>query len=214
MMPVPRIFLFVAALLWGAVAPCSLRAQSASERAALDAFRDSLLVILDPVPLQQLEGELMRAAKARPDNPLLHLRQGFLSLRLGDLGILRYYDDAASEFQWAVELEPTWPYGWFALGLAEYELGRVQGPGSRRATMLGRDASSRASSAWMRAAMADPAFAARLEVLAAQAVRRRDGERAAVVLAALREAVASEPAGRRSPALLLAAGRVEREVGD
>lgn len=214
MMPGPRISLFVAALLWGAVAPCSLRAQSASERAALDAFRDSLLVILDPVPLQQLEGELMRAAKARPDNPLLHLRQGFLSLRLGDLGILRYYDDAASEFQWAVELEPTWPYGWFALGLAEYELGRVQGPGSRRATMLGRDASSRASSAWMRAAMADPAFAARLEVLAAQAVRRRDGERAAVVLAALREAVASEPAGRRSPALLLAAGRVEREVGD
>ena len=214
MMPVHRILPVLAALSWGAVAPSSLPAQSASERAALDSFRDSLLVIMDPAPLQRLEGELMRAAKGQPDNPLLHLRQGFLSLRLGDLGVLRHYDDAASEFQWAVELEPGWPYGWFALGLAEYELGRVQGPGSRRATMLGRDASSRAATAWMRAALADPAFASRLEVLAAQAVRRRDAPRAAVVLTALREAVAAEPSGRRSPALLLAAGRVEREVGD
>lgn len=206
--------LLFAALLWSAAASSPLVAQSAPERAALDAFRDSLVVIMDPVPLQHLEGELMRAAKERPNDPLLHLRQGFLSLRLGDLGLLRHYDDAASEFQWAVELQPTWPYGWFALGLAEYELGRVQGPGSRRATMLGRDASTRAASAWMRAALADPGFASRLEVLAAQAVRRRDGERAAVVLLALREAVATQPAGRRSPALLLATGRVEREVGD
>ncbi|MDZ4675125.1 MAG: hypothetical protein SGI84_11770 [Gemmatimonadota bacterium] len=214
MMLARTLTLVLAALLWGAVGMSPLMAQSAVDRAALDAFRDSLVVIMDPVPLQQLEGELMRAAKERPNNPLLHLRQGFLSLRLGDLGLLRHYDDAASEFQWAVELQPDWPYGWFALGLAEYELGKVQGPGSRRATMLGRDASTRAATAWMRAALADPGFAARLEVLAAQAVRRRDAERAGVVLLALREAVASQPAGKRSPALLLAAGRVEREVGD
>lgn len=214
MMPVRTQTVLLTALLWGAVGTSPLMAQSSAERAALDAFRDSLVVIMDPVPLQQLEGELMRAAKEHPDNPVLHLRQGFLSLRLGDLGLLRHYDDAASEFQWAVELQPGWPYGWFALGLAEYELGKVQGPGSRRATMLGRDASTRAATAWMRAALADPGFASRLEVLAAQAVRRRDAERAGVVLLALREAVASQPAGRRAPSLLLATGRVEREVGD
>lgn len=201
-------------LLWGAALLPSLAAQSASQRAELDAFRDSLLVVQDLAILQQLEGELMRASKGRPDDPLLHLRQGFLSLRLGDLGSIRHYDDAAAEFQWAVDLEPAWPYGWFALGLAEYELGEAEGPGSRRATMLGRDASTRAATAWMRAAQADPAFAARLEVLAAQAVRRRDGPRAAVVLNALRQALAAQPAGRRAPAILLALGRVEREVGD
>jgi GWxTD domain-containing protein len=206
--------LLIPALLFGALLPPPLAAQSATQREALDAFRDSLLAVQDPIPLQQLEAALMRASKQRPNDPLLHLRQGFLSLRLGDLGLLRHYDDAAAEFQWAVDLQPTWPYGWFALGLAEYELGEAQGPGSRRTTMLGRNASTRAATAWMRAAQQDPGFAARLEVLAAQAVRRRDADRAAVVLDALRQALASQPPGRRAPAILLALGRVEREVGD
>lgn len=208
--PLLPVLLAAAGWLLPAVAP----AQSASQRAALDAFRDSLLLVMDPAPLQQREAELMLAAKQSPNDPLLHLRQGFLALRLGDLGLVRHYDDAAAEFQWAVDLEPRWPYGWFALGLAEYELGEVQGPGSRRTTMLGRDAASRAASAYQRAALADPVFAARLEVLAAQAVRRRDTARAKVVLEALRRAVAAQPPGTRSPAILLATGRVEREVGD
>lgn len=188
--------------------------QSPQQRAALDAFRDSLLQATEAAPLEALEAGLMRAAKERPEDPILHLRQGFLSLRLGDLGQLRHYDDAAAEFQWAVDLEPAWPYGWFALGLAEYELGKLEGPGSRRTSILGRDASQRAAAAFMRAALADPGFAARLEILAAQAVRRRDAPRAGVVLDALRQAMASQPAGRRAPAILLALGRVEREIGD
>ena len=27
--------------------------------------------------------------------------------------------NAASEFEWAAELQPDWPYPWFGLGLAE-----------------------------------------------------------------------------------------------
>ena len=209
----PGSFLpLVAALLGLSAAPAA--AQTAAQRGALDAFRDSLAASTDTVQFAQLEADLMRAAKTHRDDPVLHLRLGFLSLRMGDLGRVRYYDDAAAEFQWAVDLEPNWPYGWFALGLAEYELGSVEGPGAQRTTMLGRDASTRAATAWMRAALADPGFAARLEVLAAQAVRRRDTARAAVVLDALRRAVASQPAGTRAPAILLAVGRVEREVGD
>lgn len=211
---VPRLFLTLAAALLGLLGPSSITAQSAAQRGVLDAFRDSLAARTDTAGLAQLEAELMRAAQARRDDPLLHLRLGFLSLRLGDLGQVRYYDDAAAEFQWAVDLQPSWPYGWFALGLAEYELGAREGPAAERTTMLGRDASTRAATAWMRAALADPAFAARLEVLAAQAVRRRDSARASVVLDALRRAIASQPAGTRAPAILLALGRVEREVGD
>jgi len=213
-MSTPSGFRLLAALLAGFLIPAPVAAQSAADRAALDSFRDSLVVQMDTTALQQLEAALMRSAKQRPNDPILHLRQGFLSLRLGDLGVLRSYDDAASEFQWAVDLQPAWPYGWFALGLAEYELGRVQGPGARRPTLLGRDANSRAATAYMRAALSDPGFAARLEVLAAQALRRRDTVRAGVVLEALRSALASQPAGTRAPAILLAAGRVEREVGD
>ncbi|MFN2315136.1 MAG: GWxTD domain-containing protein [Gemmatimonadales bacterium] len=201
-------------LLVGALLGPGVSAQSAPERAKLDVFRDSLAVITDTASLQQLETALMRDAKTQGGDPMLHLRLGFLSLRLGDLGALRYYNDAASEFQSAVQLEPSWPYGWFALGLAEYELGEVQGPDADRTTLLGRNASGRAATAYMRAALADPAFAARLEVLAAQAVRRRDADRGRVVLDALRQALATQPPGVRAPAILLALGRVEREVGD
>lgn len=194
--------------------PGSAQGQAAPQRAELDVYRDSLAVLTDTVALQRLEAELIRGARQRRNDPVLHLRLGFLSLRLGDLGLSRYYNDAAAEFRWAVELQPGWPYGWFALGLAEYELGEVQGPASRRTTLLGQGANSRAATAFMRAALADPAFAARLEVLAAQAVRRRDAPRAVVVLDALRQAIASQPPGTRAPAILLALGRVERELGE
>ena len=213
-MPLRYLTRFLLVLQVGSLLSPGLVAQSAPQRGELDVFRDSLAVITDTASLQQLETALMRDATTRRGDPMLHLRLGFLSLRLGDLGALRYYNDAASEFQSAVELEPRWPYGWFALGLAEYELGAVQGPGAGRTTLLGRTASGRAATAYMRAALADPAFAARLEVLAAQAVRRRDADRATVVLDALRQALATQPPGVRAPAILLALGRVEREVGD
>lgn len=213
-MPLRHLSRLALLLCAGSLVGPGLAAQAAPQRAELDDFRDSLAVITDTVSLQQLEIALMRDAKATRGDAILHLRLGFLSLRLGDLGALRYYDDAASEFQWAVEIEPRWPYGWFALGLAEQELGEVQGPAADRITLLGRNASGRAATAYMRAALADPAFASRLEVLAAQAVRRRDADRAKVVLDALRQALAAQAPGVRAPAILLALGRVEREVGD
>ncbi|MGG7377514.1 tetratricopeptide repeat protein, partial [Escherichia coli] len=60
------------------------------------------------------------------NNAFVHLRLGFLSLRLGDLGGQSHYDDAASEFQWAIDLQPTWPYAWYGMGLAEYGVGDSQ----------------------------------------------------------------------------------------
>lgn len=206
----PRLLLLLAL----AIPEPTVAAQGTPQRAELDAFRDSLGVATDTVALQQLESGLMRLATSRRNDPMLHLRLGFLLLRMGDLGVVRAYNAAAAEFQWAVELEPAWPYGWFALGLAEYEMGEAEGPATAGASLLGRTAGARAATAFQRAALADPAFAARLEILAAQAVRRRDTPRAAVVLDALRQAIGAQPPGARAPAILLALGRVEREVGD
>ena len=67
--------------------------------------------------LLALEKRLIEQAKADRNNAMTHLRLGFLSLRLGDLGGQSHYEDAASEFQWAIDLQPTWPYSWYGMGL-------------------------------------------------------------------------------------------------
>jgi hypothetical protein len=46
--------LLIPGLLFGALLLPPLAAQSATQREALDAFRDSLLAVQDPIPLQQL----------------------------------------------------------------------------------------------------------------------------------------------------------------
>ena len=189
-------------------------AQTAPERLALEGFRDSLAVITDTISLHKLEASLIAQARTQRNNPMLHLRLGFLALRMGDFGVIKHYDDAASEFQWVVDLRPSWPYGWFGLGLAEFAMGDTQVRGRDPNYFLGRDAMTRSSNAYLRAAILDPGFATRLEILASQALRRRDDAQVEVVRLALRNAVQSQPPGNRSGSLLLALGRVERESGD
>jgi len=90
--------------------PSRLSAQAPEERAELERFRDSLAAGSDSAGLLVLERRLIDLAKADRSNTLTHLKLGFLSLRIGDLGGQAHYDDAASEFQWAIDLQPTWPY--------------------------------------------------------------------------------------------------------
>ncbi|HEV8150552.1 MAG TPA: GWxTD domain-containing protein, partial [Gemmatimonadales bacterium] len=156
---------------------------------------------------------LLRAAERSRNDALLHLRLGLLALRRGELGVSSHYDDAASEFKWATELAPQWPYAWFGLGLAEYRLGSRLSDNREVPTSPGREAWSRATLAFMRASVLEPGLAPRLEELARQAWRDRAPERAAVVREALRRATTAPPLGR-SARLLLALGRVQRETGD
>jgi GWxTD domain-containing protein len=79
--------------------------------------------------------------------------------------------------------------------------------------VLARDAWSRATQAFARAAALEPAFAVRLESLARQAIHERAPEKAEIVREALRRA-AQEGRGSRLPRLVLALGRVQRETGD
>ena len=162
-----------------------------SERAELERFRDSV------GGHGGLDGPA--GARAAPDRagqgrraatPMAHLKLGFLSLRLGELGGQSHYEDAASEFQWAIDLQPTWPYGYYGMGFAEYGVGDSQisfVTGIK--TMLGKDALTRSAMAFAKSAEVDPSFDQGLVDLANTALRQRVNIKLGV---ALRRA----PAGR------------------
>lgn len=188
-------------------------AQSAPERLSLQLWRDSLSILQDSVILRRLErGTLVVARNAR-DNPLVHLRQGFVLLRLGEVGAGSVWDDAAAEFEWASELRPTWPYPWFGLGLAEAAApNRARGFAGGLWTMLGIDRDRLAGGAFAQAVRADPTFIEGMVAFAQAARNQRIGAPLRPALDALRSATSSMVGWH--PALLLERGRLERLVGD
>ena len=193
--------------------PLGARAQSPDQRLALERFRDSLAATSDSNGLLVLEKHLIDSAKADRNNTYLHLKLGFVSLKLGELGGHSHYDDAASEFQWAIDLQPTWPYSWYGMGLAEYGVGDSQVSFvTGLKTMLGKDALTRSAVAFAKSAEVDPGFVRGLVDLANTALRQRVNIKLGVALEALRRA--GKTAAGNDPEVLLARGRVEREVGD
>src|SRR5438552_2817943 len=208
----PRRLLFLAFLSAGPT--FRLSAQDPADRRVIEGLRDSLGAVTDSTALLRLEARAIDVAKHDRDNPLIHLRLGFVAYRLGELAnSKKHYDDAAGEFEWATELRPDWPYPWYGLGLAEL----AQGEHSVLAIenlrqQLGKDYLYKAAAAFARAVQADPAFARATIDLATTALTQRIHARLQVVLEAVRLAAAS-PAGR-VPDVQLARGRVEREVGE
>ena len=194
--------------------PLRLPAQDPGDRSALERLRDSLAGVGDSVPLRQLEAATIEVAKRDRDNPLIHLRLGFIAYRLGELAKTKpHYDDAAGEFEWATQLQPTWPYPWYGLGLAELAQGEHSAIAIENLKQqLGLDYLSKAARAFARATQADPSFAFAAVDLVNAALTQRIRPRLQVALEAVRLAAASE-AGR-VPAVQLARGRVEREVGE
>ncbi|HKP28887.1 MAG TPA: GWxTD domain-containing protein, partial [Gemmatimonadales bacterium] len=142
-------------------------------------------------------------------SPFEHVRLGLLSLRQADLGAIRYFEDAAAEFQTAARLAPSWPYAWYGLGLAEYGTARsAQGP---QRTAVAGTPYGRATSALSRAVLADPRFADLLVDDAFQARRERQVARVGVMLESMRLASKPRPT---APAVLAGLGRLEREFGE
>ncbi len=195
------------------VAPLDLHPQSPEERVALERFRDSIAATADSTGLLTLERRMIASAKADRSDAMIHLRLGFLSLRLGELGGQDHYDDAASEFQWAIDLQPSWPYAWYGMGLAEYGVGDSQiSFVTGLKMMLGKDALTRSAVAFAKSAEIDPSFIRGLVDLANTALRQRVNIKLGVALEALRRAAPTTAASDGQ--VLLARGRVEREVGD
>ncbi|MEO8452596.1 MAG: GWxTD domain-containing protein, partial [Gemmatimonadota bacterium] len=196
-------------LISGAVGTGPLSAQSVAQRRAVEAFADSIAPVSDTAFLLALETKLMTAARRDRANPAAHLTLGQLALRLG------HFDDAASEFKWATQLEPQWPYPWFGLGIAEFGAGTDKSAArDGRRALLGRDAWTRAAAAWTRAVTLEPAFAGRLERLGHTALARGDRDQATVIREALRRASAPPRSGHPVGAVVLARARFERELGD
>jgi GWxTD domain-containing protein len=182
-------------------------AQTPAERTILEAFRDSLARAGDSLGLSRVEAGMVSSMRRDRANAFDHLRLGFLALRQAELGATRYYEDAASEFQTVTRMAPSWPYGWFGLGLAEF--GLVQ-PGPAR--QAAADAPyAKASVALARSAIIDGRFAHKLVEEAYRARRERQPQLVTVVLVALR--VAAQPRAA-NPMILSAVGRLEREFGE
>src|SRR5436189_3472669 len=191
-----------------------LTAQSPTERAAIEALRDSLARVTDSLSLKRLEAAMIQVAKQHRDDPLVHVRLGFIAHRLGETANTKsHYDDAAGEFEWAAELRPDWPYPWYGLGLSELALGESSVLAIENLRqMLGKDYLSKAARAFAHATEVDPSFAFAVVDLANTALTQRIKPRLDVALTAVRLAAAS-PAGRHADVQLVR-GRVERDAGD
>jgi GWxTD domain-containing protein len=190
-----------------------LEAQTMPQRDSLDALQDSLREVTDTVALGVLERSMIEVTRVRRHEGMLHLRLGLISLRLAELGRRGAADDAAGEFQWATELEPTWPWSWYGLGLAEYaildsEVAIVAG----LQAMFGRDRLTRAAELFAKSAEVDPSFVQGLTDLVGTALQQRMNLRLEVALEALRRSARGGAAN--DPRVLLVRGRIEREVGE
>ncbi len=194
------------------IAPIS--AQAPAQRSALQRLRDSLDLSRDTVPLLALEQRTIATARVHRDDPLIHLRLGFIALRLSDLGGgSSHADDAAGEFDWASDLRPQWPYPWYGMALAESRLpDHAHQFAGGLWTMLGLDRDTRVGNAFLRAIEADPTFTDAVLGYAETAREQQIGAPLAEALRVVRHVTAS-PLGW-DPRLLLERGRLERLVGN
>ena len=196
-----------------AFGPVGASAQSPVQREQIEAFRDSIAAVKDTVALNALEkGLISHASHELRDSAMVHVRLGFVALRLGDLSGRKHFEDAASEFQWVVDLQARWPYGWLGLGFAELGVGDAEFAVVRGLqSALGKDALTRSANDFAKSAEVDPGFVRGLVELSNTALRQRINLRLGVALAAIRRAVKTPAA--HNPEVLLARARLEREVG-
>src|SRR3989442_1983223 len=174
-----------------------LSAQSPTERAAIEALRDSLARVTDSLSLQRIEAATIQVAKQDRADPFLHVRLGYIAHRRGEIANTKpHYDAAAGEFEWAAELRPDWPYPWYGLGLAELAQGEhavIAIENLRQ--QLGKDYLSKAARALARATQADASFAQASIDLANAALAQRIQPRLEVALQAGRVPAGPPPGG-------------------
>lgn len=202
------------ALAMVALAPGALPAQNSIERAAIFQLRDSLAKGADTTALLSLEARIIDSARKNRDDPLLHLRLGFLGLRLAQLtGGASHLRDSEGEFEWATQLQPQWPLAWFGLGTAELLEADVFPAGLRGMFQaLGRDVFVAPAHDLAQSAVVDSTFTYGVVHLTDEALQYGMPAHLTTALGAMR-GVGRAPAGH-DPSVLLMRGRIEREVGD
>ena len=177
------------------VIPVAASGQRTPDRDAVFRLRDSLVHSTDTAMLLALETRSIDSARHHRDDALLHLRLGYVGLRIGELtGAAAHYRDAEGEFEWATQLQPKWPLGWYALGTAEIEEADAY-PAALRALFraLGRDLFGPAAHDIARSAQVDSTFVTGVVELGDDALRRGMESHLAAALTAFRE-VGAAPA--------------------
>ena len=209
---VPLLWRILALLI--VLAPGLVAAQRPPDRAAMFRLRDSLRSSADTTQLVALESRTIDSARKNRDDPLIHLRLGFLGLRLAELtNGAGHFRDAEGEFEWATGLQPRWPLGWYGLGNAELAAADAYPPAMRGVfAVLGRDVFQAPAHDLARSAIVDSSFVYGVFELGDNALHLGISAHLTGALFALRE-VARAPAGRDSSVLMLR-GRIERDVGD
>ena len=140
-----------------------------------------------------MEKQLIEVTKSDRDNAMMHLRLGFLALRIAELGSRSRYEDAGSEFEWAAELKPEWPYPW--LGLGKTEAGTADttyGLKARFHAMFGSDPMTLAAEALRKSTRIDSAFVPGLTALVSVVARQRLNADPEEALAIVRRAARTE----------------------
>jgi GWxTD domain-containing protein len=191
--------------------PAPLHGQTASDRAALDRFHDSLASVHDTTSLRSLQRDLAR----RRADPLASLRFAMVALRRNELGADRDAGDARDELRRLVKRRPEWPYPWHALAGAEVRRAAWERADSLAlGNRIGTGALERALQCERRAVDADPRYLPAAIAVADLALGLRDTALYVPARDALRRADAAHAAGGAPVELLLARGRLERATDE
>jgi GWxTD domain-containing protein len=175
------------------------------------AFADSIARVSESGSLLRLETQLIERARIDRENVDLHLRLGFLALQLGAIVGGRHWDDAGSEFEWALELDPQSTLAWYGLGLAEAGLApTLYNARATAQAILGKDHVALAGRAFAKALALEPGFSRIAVAWGELALRRSLRDERAAALQALR----GLPAAAEDTATLLVRGRLERRLGE
>lgn len=177
-------------------------------------LRDSL-ARHDARAVQGLAEAADRSRTDDPRDPYRRLRLGFIQLRLGELGERDRVARAATEFERATELAPTWPWTWYGLGLARAARGESSIIGIENIRQwLNTDHLSAAADAFRRAGAVDRGFAPAAVALGTVALAQRINPELLDARAALAAAESAGAGGAGEPLVSLVRGRIERELGE
>ncbi len=188
-------------------------AQVPQRRQELLAFRDSLATVHDVTALRALERAQVRLAHTNRNDTTLHLRLGFIGLRLGDLRRNSDdYRDAVGEFQWAARLDSTQALAWYGLGMAEFDRALTVPPAIRNmeAGFL-HDPIGQAAADLARSDVAPTPYPDGVAEVVARAQRLEEQPWMQFALAAVRDAAGTPGAATHDG--VLARARIERSDG-
>lgn len=197
-----RMLLCVALLHAGL--PLGANAQSADDRLALIAFRDSIASSVGTATRARLAEQHEELSVGGSPEALARIRAGYLRLLTGQPA------QAEKDFGRAARLQPTWPVPWLGLGDAHAALGIQTWENTMNlGTRPGLGEFRHAAAAYGKALALDPGFTPAIERELSLAIERRD----TALLATAVGHAHRLPAEARTPSFLLALSLAEWRIG-